>query len=122
MRDLTKSINSFSWAMSLFGLEQAMNLVRPSKAAAAFEAVTEATERQLGDLMKSTFRAGDNMQRAIVDMTMGFMSMDVMDPGRWTRAAGDMLGRTTEAVGEAAGQAGAAARRAGEEVRRSGAA
>jgi hypothetical protein len=122
MRDLTKSINSFSWAMSLFGLEQMMNLMRPAKAAAAFEAVTEATERQLGDLMKSTFRAGDNMQRAMVDMTMGFMSMDVMDPGRWTRAAGDMLGRTTEAVGEAAGQAGAAARRAGEEVRRAGAA
>jgi hypothetical protein len=122
MRDLTKSISSFSWAMSLFGLEQMMNLARPAKAAAAFEAVTEATERQLGDLMKSTFRAGDNMQRAMVDMTMGFMSMDAIDPGRWTRAAGDMLGRTTEAVGQAAGQAGAAARRAGEEVRRAGAA
>lgn len=108
MRDLTKSISSFSWALSLFGVEQAMNLMHPAKAAAAFDAVTEATERQLGDLMKSTFRAGDNMQRAMVDMTMGFMNMEVMDPGRWTRAAGDVMGRTAEAARQAAGRAGAA--------------
>lgn len=108
MRDLTKSINSFSWAISLFGLDQMMNLLRPSKAAAAFDAVTDATERQLGDVMKSTFRAGDNMQRAMVDMTMGFMSMEAMDPRRWTRMAGDVMGRTTEAARQAAGRAGVA--------------
>ncbi len=97
-----------------------MNLLRPAKAAAAFDAVTEATELQLGDLMKSSFRAGDNLQRGMVDMTMGFMSLDVFDPRRWTRMAGDVAGRTAEAAGEAVGQAGRATRQAGEEVRRAG--
>lgn len=95
MRDLTKSINSFSWAMSLFGVEQMMNLLQPAKAAAAFDAVAEATERQLGDLMKSSFRAGDNFQRGMVDMTMGFMNMEALDPTRWTKMAADAMGRVT---------------------------
>lgn len=95
MRDLTKSINSFTWAMSLFGLEQMVNVLHPAKAAASMDAVAEAAERQLGDIMKSTFRAGDNLQRGMVDMTMGMLSPQALDPTRWAKMASDTLGRAT---------------------------
>ena len=49
IRDLTKSMLSFSWAMSLFGVEQVVNTLTPQspgqpthKTTAAFQAVTQA--------------------------------------------------------------------------------
>lgn len=95
MRDLTKSINSFTWALSLFGLEQMVNVLRPTKAAASMDAVAEAAERQLGDVMKSTFRAGDNLQRGMVDTAFGMFGPEMMDPSRWARMASDAAERVT---------------------------
>ena len=59
MQELTKSMFSYTWAMSLFGAQQMLNLLSPSKAAKAFEGVTSATERELGQSLQSVFRAGD---------------------------------------------------------------
>lgn len=95
MRDLTKSINSFTWAISLFGLEQMVNVLRPGKAAASMDAVTDAAERQLGDVMKSTFRAGDNLQRGMVDMAMGMFSPEMLDPTRWAKMASETVSQAT---------------------------
>lgn len=95
MRDLTKSINSFTWAMSLFGLEQMVNVLRPGKAAASMDAVAEAAERQLGDVMKSTFRAGDNLQRGMVDTAFGMFSPEMLDPSRWAKMASKTAERVT---------------------------
>jgi hypothetical protein len=69
IRDLTKSMLSFSWAMSLFGMNQLVNSLAPEKATGAFNAVTRATEEQLGDMLKGAFRAGDQLQRGMVDLT-----------------------------------------------------
>ena len=71
MREFTKSMFSFSWAMSLFGAQQMLNLFAPSKAAESFEQVTSATEGELGRSLQSAFRAGNEMQRRMIDLMFG---------------------------------------------------
>jgi hypothetical protein len=73
MRDLTKSLMSFSWAMMLFGARQAQALLaRPGgqsgDPAGAFQAVTRAAEEQLTGPLQELFRAGDTAQRGLVDI------------------------------------------------------
>ena len=106
MREFTKSMFSFSWAMSLFGLQQLGNmLTRPDstrprpKAAEAFDCVTQAAEDQLGNILKETFKTGDRFQRAMVDMMFGsFMGRGMNGAGMMQAAAG--------AMGQAAGCCG----------------
>jgi hypothetical protein len=75
MREFTKSMTSYMWAMSLFGVQQMVNVFRPSKAVESFENVTGATEEEFGDALKATFRAGDNLQRGLVDLTFGVFTL-----------------------------------------------
>src|SRR4051812_33043057 len=99
MRDITKSMFSFSWAMSLFGVQQAVNLFSPSKATKAFDNVTGATKEQFDDVLKATFRAGDNLQRGMVDMMLGVFSGQAFNPSRLTRMTSDVMQQSAEAVG-----------------------
>ena len=85
MWDFTKSVLSFSWAMSLFGAQQVANLIAPSKAAKAFEEITQATEAELGNTLKAVFRAGDTLQRGLVDLTFGALPGGTHPPNRLTR-------------------------------------
>src|SRR5690242_17985523 len=77
MREVIKSMMSFSWAMSLFGARQLGNVVNATsldtakKTADAFDSVTQAAEQQLGEMTRSAFLAGDRMQRTIVDTMFG---------------------------------------------------
>ena len=73
MREFTKSMTSYTWAMSLFGLQQMINIFRPAKATESFNRVTKATEEQFGDALKATFRAGDNLQKGFVDVTSPYV-------------------------------------------------
>lgn len=76
MRDLTKSILSFTWSMSLFGLAQTANLLSPRRAAAAFDDVTDRTEEQLGALARPLFQAGNGLQRGLVDLAFSAFGLD----------------------------------------------
>src|SRR5712671_1768361 len=76
MRDLIKSTLRFSWAMSLFGVQQLENVgedsrERNDRTAGAFEKVTEASEEQLTGVIKNAFKAGDELQSGVVDMILG---------------------------------------------------
>ena len=75
MRDLTRSMASFSWAMSLYGLEQMANLMSPRRAADAFEAVTRTTEKTLGPGLRSAFQTGDRLQRSMVDLSFSLVGL-----------------------------------------------
>jgi hypothetical protein len=106
MREFTKSVLSFSWAMSVFGVQQMANLMKrpdPNRAqgpaAEAFDGVTRATEAQLGKTLQETFRAGDKFQRGMVDMMLG----PFMQQGGGARG---MMDRASEAMGQAMRQAG----------------
>ena len=76
VRELTKSALTLPWAISMFGLQQVANLVAPASsehagttaAAAAFDAVSDATARQLDGWVKETYRIGNGIQHAFVDL------------------------------------------------------
>jgi len=97
MRELTKSMTSYAWAMSLFGLQQMVNVFRPGKATESFNHVTKATEDEFGDALKATFRAGDNLQKGFVDVTYGVLTLGVFDRGG-ARATADVARQTGDAL------------------------
>jgi hypothetical protein len=75
MRNLTRSVASFSWAMSLFGVEQMANLVSPRRAAAAFGTVVRSAEGTLGPGLRSAFQTGDRLQRSMVDLSFSLVGL-----------------------------------------------
>lgn len=100
LRDLTKSLLSFSWGMSLFGAKQLVNALTPDKATVAFDAVTRATEGQLGDVFKGAFRVGDQLQRNMVDMTFSFLMQEAFNPSQMMRMASDVVQQTIGVSGQ----------------------
>ena len=80
MREFMKSTLGFPWAMLLFGVQQAANLVAPREATRAFDAVTQVAEVQLGDMLKGVYRVGDQLQRGMVDLMYGVLSPDPLAP------------------------------------------
>ena len=102
MREFTKSMMSYTWAMSLFGVQQMFNAFRPSKAAESFDNVTEATREEFGEALKATFRAGDNLQQGVVDLTFSVFTLGMFDRGGGSRGttttASDIGRQSAEAV------------------------
>lgn len=100
MRELTKSLFSFSWAMSLFGVQQMVNLTNPDKAAKSFDAVADAAAESFEGVAKTAFQTGDRLQRQMVDAALGMFSRDALDPSRLMRTASDTLRQSAEAVSQ----------------------
>ncbi len=75
MRDLTRSVASFTWAMSLFGVEQMANLMSPRRAVDAFGAVARSAEGALGPGLRSAFETGDRLQKAMVDASFSLVGL-----------------------------------------------
>jgi len=104
MKELAKSLNSFSWAMSLFGAQQAINLLRrPAPSAdhpttTGLDAVTGAGERQLGGYLRRTFEAGDQVQRSAVDLVFGVVTLQVLNPSRAVALSSDLVRRSGAAL------------------------
>lgn len=72
MREVAKSMLGFSWAVSLFGVQQMAKLVTPSSdttqaLASEFDEATRAVQTLLNDNVAQQFRAGDEWQRRAVD-------------------------------------------------------
>lgn len=111
IQDLTKSMTSFSWAMSLFGVQQMTNLLMPQSpsqpnhsATAAFNAVTQATEEQLGQTLKGVYKAGDQLQKGVTDLTMSFFTLEAFNPSQMMRTVSDVMKQSTGAFGRSAPQ------------------
>lgn len=102
MREFTKSIFSFSWALSLFGIQQTANLLSPDKVATAFDSVTHATEEQICGGLKTTFDAGDKLQRNAVNFMCGFLSGEMLNPSRMMRMTTDVARASMDAVTQSA--------------------
>src|SRR5215470_18916638 len=86
IRDLTKSAVSFSWALSLLTLKQALNLVTPGKQGGRdlFGPMTQVAVGQLDESMKGFHRSGDTMQSRMVDMTFSMMNpFNWFSPATW---------------------------------------
>jgi len=107
MRELTKSMMSFSWAMSVYGLKQVFELACPrdmsrpfGPATEGFNAVTAAASNQLGSTLKSMYAAGDQMQRSAVDMTFRLFMLDSLGSTAM-KMTSDMMQWSTQAVEQA---------------------
>lgn len=109
MRETAKSMLRFSWALSVFGLEQVAKLLRESDSGhrgerirEAFDTLSAATGEQLGGRTRNLYDAGDKLQAESVDLLF-----DMVRPGNWNpdkvmdRAA-DFAERSAEALRDVA--------------------
>ena len=78
MRELIKSMLSFSWAMSLFGFKQfgnALSIASPGQAendaVRSLDSIVNSAEQQMGEVAKGAFMAGDRFQRSAMDLIFG---------------------------------------------------
>jgi hypothetical protein len=113
MRELTKSIMSFSWVLPLFGMKQMMDMAMPrdpsrpfGKVTDSFNAVTGAAQGQLGDAWTGAFRAGDQLQQGMVDMMFSVFSFDALNQNRMMQMTSDMMQRSMGVMGQMAGNCG----------------
>jgi hypothetical protein len=89
MREVAKSMLGFSWAVSLFGVQQLARLVTPSSVTpeAMATQLDEASRTLQGFLTESVaqqFRAGDEWQRRVVDALFDAASLQAVDPRKLT--------------------------------------
>jgi hypothetical protein len=80
MREITKAMTSYTWAMSMFWTQQMVNLLGLggagswNRSARGFTKVTEATTAEMGETMRAVFRSGDTLQRGLVDVFLAPLS------------------------------------------------
>jgi hypothetical protein len=110
MRELTKSFFSFSWTMSLFGLEQLTNMLsdersgnRRERMAEAFDKVTEATVDQLGKRTSSLYESGDKLQRETLDLMFDMSRPEELKPSKVVDRAADLVEDAADAIRDAIG-------------------
>jgi hypothetical protein len=84
MREVAKSLFGFSWAVSLFGLQQVSKLMAPSAeesaTASELDEVSRAVQSHLSENLAEQFRAGDEWQRRVVDVLFDAGSLRSLDP------------------------------------------
>ncbi len=99
IRDLTKSVLSFSWALSLLGIKQAINMGRSDQnGGELFTPVTQVAVGQLDESMKGVYRSGDSLQSRMIDM-----AFTTMNPANWANpvsfARGMAMGPSAQTPG-----------------------
>jgi hypothetical protein len=104
VRELAKSIGRFSWAISLFGTQQMLNLVRrppagaQDPAAAGFGSVTQAAGGQLGGALRNAFEAGEQVQRSAIDLAFGVMTGEALNPNRFVALSTPVVRQSMAAI------------------------
>jgi len=96
---------SYTWAMSLFGLQQTVNVLTPPRqrqahpATQAFNNVAGSARDELGRTLEAFYRAGDNLQRGFVDAAFSVLTLGVFNRG--DRSSGASTGGTAQAASDA---------------------
>jgi hypothetical protein len=104
MRDLTKSTLSYTWAMSLFNVQQAANLLAPErgqptrKANDAFYSVRQAAENQFNDLIFGAFQIGDEVQRGATNLFFDALTLRAFSPGYISRLTSEVTEQSRETL------------------------
>ena len=80
MQELIKSIISFSWAASLFGLKESAKLLSPAgpgevvrEADSILTITAQSSAQALGPSLQNTYEYGDQIQRKLVDASFGLL-------------------------------------------------
>src|SRR5947207_687252 len=105
MLELTKSAISYSWAMSLFSVQQVANLLAPRdvsdpmcKADAASYSVTQATQNQFSDLLLGGFQIGDEAQRGLVNLMFDILTLRALAPSYISRLTSDKVEQSRDTL------------------------
>lgn len=105
MLELTKSAISYSWAMSLFSVQQVANLLTPRhvseptrKADAASYSVTQATQNQFSDLILGGFQIGDEAQRYLVSLMFDTLTLRAFAPSYVSRMTSDIVEQSRDTL------------------------
>jgi hypothetical protein len=87
MRELAKSAVRYTWAMSLFGVQQAAHMLtlsncgqQTNKANGAFFSVKQAAESQFGDLVFGAYEIGDEVQRGLTNIFFDTLTGQAFNP------------------------------------------
>ena len=97
MREFTKSMTSYTWAMSLFGLQQMINIFRPAKATESLINVTKATEEAVWRRTEGDVSCWRQPAKGFVDVTFGVLTFGMFDRGG-AQATSDVARQTGEAL------------------------
>ena len=102
MREFTKSMLGYSWAVSLFGIKQLANIIMPpatgrptNRTGSDFDSATRATTDYLDGTFKEVYKTGDQLQRSLVDTLSDVVSSDA--PNRVQNTVSDILQRFKQA-------------------------
>ena len=105
MRELTKSTLSYTWAMSLFGVQQASNLLAPRdwrqparEANSAFFSVKQAAENQFGDLVFGAFLIGDEVGRGLTNLFFDALTLRAFDPRYASRLTSEVAAQSQDTL------------------------
>jgi len=124
MREIAKSMLGFSWAVSLFGVQQISKALSPSASepeaatVAEFEEVSRAVQSHLSGDTAARFQAGDQWTRNLVDVVFDaatWQSFDArriaesldprpvieVDPRKWAETGVTMFQQSVNAVRQA---------------------
>jgi len=92
MRELAKSAARYTWAMSLFGVQQAANVLMPSnfrqptrKANPAFFSVKQSAENEFDDIVFAAFQVGDEVQRGLTNIFFDTLALRTLNPSYISR-------------------------------------
>jgi hypothetical protein len=98
MRELARSMMSYTWAMSMFGVQQAINMVTPvqgadqsARTAQAFDNVTDATTKTFDGSIMQAYKTGNSLQAGMIDMMFGGFMAGGCDPSRLMRMGSDAM-------------------------------
>ena len=105
MYELTKSAMSYSWAMSLFAVQQMTNLLLPAdctqptrRVNAGSYSLTQASQQQLNDLLFGAFQIGDDVQRGVVDLMFDTATCRAFTPAYLSRLTANIVAQSQETL------------------------
>jgi hypothetical protein len=111
MRDLTKSFFSFSWAMTMFGIEQMRTVFsdeiegkRRDHMAEDLDAVAEAASQRLSKRSSSMYESGDKLQREMVDLMYDIFRGEEVKPRSVFDRAADLVEDSADALRDIVGE------------------
>jgi hypothetical protein len=104
MKELAKSLTSLTWAMSLLGAQQALQLAARQlpgtgqPAPSGLGPLAQAGAQQLTGAFRRTFEAGDQLQRSATDLMFGMLTLEALQPNRLATLSADLVRQSTAAL------------------------
>lgn len=105
MYELTKSAMSYSWAMSLLGVQELANLLAPQdckdplrKVKVGSYSLTQASQQQLNDLLFGAFQIGDGVQRGFVDLALDALTCRAFEPAYLNKLTANIVTQSQDTL------------------------